>query len=320
MKNNSYHNIENLQKKLKKYKTLTFVFVGFFSCALIILIFTLHKNIKVKSFPLLDPARAYLTPENYLINIQSLREYMQGLEMQYGDSISMYYEQINSGSNISVNKDVHLFPASLSKLAQAIIISKKVEEKVLTWDQKLKILPEDISSDSGTLYQRVEPNSLVSVEELLKELLVNSDNTAQNVFRRYLSVNDYLDFQDETGLQDLYNEKGYISAKEYTRILRVLYVSSYLEPENSQKILEYMSQSTFKDYLSQGIPSDVKFAHKYGENFVESIFADSGIVYVPGRPYMLTVIVKGEDSTLETREKIVKLMKDISEHAYQISK
>ena len=150
--------------------------------------------------------------------------------------------------------------------------------------------------------------------------MVNSDNTAQNVFRRFLSVTDYLNFQDLTGLQDLYNENGFISAKEYTRLLRVLYTSSYLEPENSEKILEYMAESSFGDYLSQGLPAEVKFAHKYGENIQYNIFADSGIVYIPKRPYMLTVLIKGKDSSLETRAWATKLMKEISEKAYQVSK
>jgi hypothetical protein len=123
-----------------------------------------------------------------------------------------------------------------------------------------------------------------------------------------------------TGLQDLYNEKGYISAKEYTRLLRVLYTSSYLKPENSEKILELMSKVTFKDYLSQGIPSSVVFAHKYGENKQESIFADSGIVYIPGKPFMISVMIKGKDSTDATRAWAVGLMKEISEHVYNASK
>lgn len=314
---NNNDKIEKLSKNLVLYKVLVIVLILIIP---VIYWYASRKQTDIKSYPLLDPARAYLTPENYLINIQDLREYLHGIEEQYGDNISIYYEQINSGSNISVNKDVHLFPASLSKLVQAIIITKKVEEGSLAWDQTLKVAPEDISSLSGTLYQRVVGDSAISVEELLQELLINSDNTAQNVFRRYLAVNDYLNFQVETGLEDLYNEKGFISAKEYTRLLRVLYTSSYLEPENSEKILEYMSKSTFKDYLSQGIPSNVEFAHKYGENVEQSIFADSGIVYVPGRPYMLTVIVKGQDSSLITRDKVVKLMKEIGEYAYEASK
>jgi hypothetical protein len=71
--------------------------------------------------------------------------------------------------------------------------------------------------------------------------------------------------------------------------------------------------------LSQGIPNGIKFAHKYGENKEENIFADSGIVYIPGRPYMITVIIKGKDSTDETRAWVVDLMRNISEKAYKAS-
>lgn len=270
-------------------------------------------------YPLLDPARKFLPAENYIINIQSLRDYLHGLEAKYPDSISIYYEQINSGANISVNKNLNLFPASLSKLVQAMLITKKVEDGILSWGKTLKVDPADLSSDSGTLYQTIGNKSL-TVEELLRELLVNSDNTAQNIFKHQLDFTDYSKFQYATGLQDLYNEKGFISAKEYTRILRLLYTSSFLEPENSQKILEYMSEATFKNFLSQGIPSDVKFAHKYGENTTYNIFADSGIVYVPGKPYMITVIIKGKDLTPETVSWATGLMKEISEKAYSVSK
>ena len=320
---NQKNTLEGLSKKIKHYKVL----FGILSAVILVLLVVLFiqfahnkKKITFGQFPLLDPARAFLSQEDYLLNIQELRTYLHDLEDQYPDSISVYYEQVNSGANISVNKNLRLFPASLSKLAQAIIVTKKVEEGVLAWDKKLEILQEDLSAASGTLYQRVSEGSYMSVEGLLKELLVHSDNTAQNVFRRYLTADDYINFQNQTGLQDLYNEKGFISAKEYTRMLRVLYGSSYLEPENSQKILEYMSQSTFRDYLSQGIPSHVKFAHKYGENTEYHIFADSGLVYVPGRPYMLTVILKGNDSSLATREWAVRLMKEISVKAYEVSK
>lgn len=276
------------------------------------------KNVTRNDYPLLDPLRKFVSADSYITNVQDLRDYLIEIGNKYPDSISIYYENINSGSNIPVNKDLKLFPASLSKLVQAVLVTKKVESGQLSWDKQLKADTSDLSSDSGTLYQKGVGE--YSVDELLRELLINSDNTAQNVFKHLLTVDDYISFQYETGLQDLYNEKGFISAKEYSRLLRVLYTSSYLEPENSQKILELMSQSTFKDFLSQGIPSDVKFAHKYGENVLNNIFADSGIVYIPGKPYMISVIIKGKDSTKETRDWAASLMKEISEHAYQISK
>lgn len=320
---NNQNTIDRLSRKIKYYKFAIFI-LSLVSLLILFLLYIDNKNKKQdflpQKFSLLDPARIFLRQEDYVLNIQELRTYLHDLEVQYPDSISVYYEQINSGANISVNKDLHLFPASLSKLVQAIIVVKKAEQGVLPFDKKITILAEDLSKDSGTLYQRVGAGDGVSVEELLKELLVYSDNTAQNAFRRYLNIDDYLNFQNETGLQDLYNDKGFISAKEYTRLLRVLYTSSYLEPENSEKILDYMTQATFHDYLSQGIPSGIKFAHKYGENIKYNIFADSGIVYVPGKPYMLTVILKGKDSSEETRLWATNLMKEISLMAYKISK
>ncbi len=312
--------VEKLSKKVKKQKWVIYVLVICIPLSILITrLFLRMNNVSEFNFPLLDPLRKFIPAENYITNIESLRNYLADLGRRYPDSITIYYENINSGSNISVNKDLRLFPASLSKLAQAILIVHKVEKGDLSFDQELKVIPEDLSSGSGNLYQTIEGKS-ITVENLLKELLINSDNTAQNIFKRYLDFSDYADFQNTTGLQDLYNENGFISAKEYTRILRVLYTSNFLKPENSQKILEYMADSTFHDYLSQGIPEGVVFAHKYGENKDYNIFADSGIVYVPGKPYMISVIIKGKDSSPETRAWATSLMKEISQRAYAINK
>lgn len=309
-----------LSKKLKRYKRAVWIL----AIALPVATYFTPQYygldpVKDNKYPLLDPLRKFIAPENYIINLQSLREYLSDLGTKYPDSITIYYEQINSGANISVNKELRLFPASLSKLVQAILIANKVEKGTLSYDQELKALPEDLSDGSGILYATIGDKSM-SVESLLKELIVNSDNTAQNIFKHQLSFGDYEEFQYDTGLQDLYNDKGFISAKEYTRILRVLYTSNFLEPENSEKILRYMSEATFHDYLSQGIPAGVLFAHKYGENKENSIFADSGIVYVPGKPYMISVIIKGKDSSAQSKAWAMGLMKEISEHAYEASK
>lgn len=314
------HKEQELNKINKNQRVIIYILLILLVLSLFFVFKNNQNNKKIdQDFAMLDPLRKFTSAENYLTNIEGLRNYLQDLGAKYPDSISIYYENINSGANIAVNKDLRLFPASLSKLVQAILIVRKVEKGDLAFDQVLKADPADLSSGSGNLYKTIltEPKT---VEGLLKELLVNSDNTAQNIFKHYLTADDYINFQNVTGLQDLYNENGFISAKEYTRILRVLYTSNFLKPENSQKILKCMSESTFKDYLSQGIPENILFAHKYGENVEYSIFADSGIVYIPKKPFMISVIIKGKDSSLETRSEVVKLMKEIGEKAYNASK
>lgn len=313
-------NTDKLNKQIKIYK-IAVILLCLILVLVIIIFYRKPKNIEFRhdNTHLIDPVRRFSEASNYIVNVQDLRNYLDEIGRKYPDSISIYYEQVNSGANISVNRDIRLFPASLSKLVQAILITKKVENGTWSWDKKLPTLPEDISSGSGNLYKTIGTQSL-TVENLLEELLVNSDNTAQNIFRHYLDTDDYIKFQYETGLQDLYNENGFISAKEYSRLLRVLYGSTYLSIENSEKILQLMAEAKFHDYLSQGIPSGVTFAHKYGENRDYNIFADSGIVYVPGKPYFITVIIKGPDSSMVTKDWAESLMKDISEHAYNASK
>lgn len=142
--NNTQNTINKLSEKLKYYR-FGLVVLGIVALVLVFTIQSNKKDFSVGKFPLLDPARVFLDPDDYLLNIQALRTYLHGLEEKYPDSISIYYEQLNSGSNIAANKELRLFPASLSKLVQAIIIAKKVEEGVLSWSQKLDTRPEDIS-------------------------------------------------------------------------------------------------------------------------------------------------------------------------------
>ncbi len=138
---------------LKQVKTYKIVVAMLLILVLVLLwwIFFGMGRIKVLfgNYPLLDPAREYLEPDNYITNLEDLRVYLHSLEMQYPDSISIYYEQINSGSNIAANKEVRMFPASLSKLIQAILISKKVEDGLLSWGDVLPALADDLSADSG---------------------------------------------------------------------------------------------------------------------------------------------------------------------------
>jgi beta-lactamase class A len=277
-------------------------------------------HIKTNPYPLIDPARQFISQDNYLINIQPLRDYFNQLQKTVGtDNITIYYEQLNSGANISVNKNLRLFPASLPKLPLAIVVARKVEKGDWKWDTQFTADPSDISSDSGSLYKTLG-NNPITVEKLLEVLLIDSDNTAQNIFLKHVSGADLDGFRSEVGLEDLFDAQGYVSAKEYSRVLRVLYTSSFLERIDSEKILTLLSQSNFHDFLSTGIPDGVTFAHKYGENKLFHVFADSGIVYVTNQPYMLVVMLKGKDSSDESRQWAVNLMKEISQKAYEMSR
>jgi beta-lactamase class A len=282
----------------------------------------LHLGWKVKraslnTYPLINPARQYISQDDFIVNIQPLRQELGELVAKEKDiKISLYYEQLNTGANISINQDMKLHAASLTKLPEAMIVAKKVEMGEWDWDNQLILTQGDIDRGSGGLYH-YPLNSRFTIEKLLEEMLVNSDNTAERIIYRNIKDDDTSRLIGDVGLEDLYNMEGKMSAKEYSRLYRALYSASFLNRENSTKILKFLSAAKFKDYLSSGLPEDIVFAHKYGENKEYRFVGDSGIVYFPNRPYLFTVMMELPDSTDESRDRAKYLMKEISIKAYE---
>lgn len=104
--------------------------------------------------------------------------------------------------------------------------------------------------------------STITIQKLLEEMLLNSDNTAYRILYRNMSFDDLQDVLIKLGLEDLFNEEGKMSSKEYTRLIRALYAATYLDPNSSQFLLDILARTSYDEYLGQGVPDTVKFSHK----------------------------------------------------------
>ena len=266
-------------------------------------------------YPLIDPARSFTPQEHFIVNIQPLREELRELAQKEGlGSISLYFEYLNTGANINIGQDLRIWPASLSKLPLAMTVMKKVENGVWQLDTKLTLTEEQKDASFGTLFQS-PAGTTFTIKQLLQELLTNSDNTAYHVLLENMNTSEIDPIIVETGLEALFDERGFVSAKEYSRLYRVLYTSSFLKRENSERILKWLSESDFDLYLASGIEQNVTFANKWGLNQNYHVFLDSGIVYVPHRPYIITVMIQGDGSSGEEEHARV-VMRDISSRTY----
>ncbi|HET8669814.1 MAG TPA: serine hydrolase [Candidatus Saccharimonadales bacterium] len=267
------------------------------------------------AYPYIDLARNFIPQEHFIVNIQPLREELQKLVREEGaDTISIYFEFLNTGANIQINNDARFYPASLVKLPTAMVAMKKIERGEWKRNNMLVLFEEDKDNRYGQLHEK-PVGTKFTIEELLQALLIESDNTAHRMLMRNLGERELGELKDDIGLDDLFNERQEISAKEYSRIFRSLYNSSFLSREGSQQILEWLTQTRFNKTLSSGVPQGTPFAHKIGEDDVEKNYLDSGIVYLPNRPYLITVMVKGQD-----QEKAELIMKQASKAAYDYVK
>ncbi len=271
----------------------------------------------IRKYPLLDASRAYTDQKDFVINIVPLRNQLQTLVREQDNlNISLYLEFINTGANITINPDNQVWPASLAKLPLAIVIMKKVENGDLSLKDKLEIKDSYRDDRSGSLASKTNDTKL-SVDQLLHYLLVESDNTAQKTFLANITLADIQDLVDSLGLESLLNSDGKLNAREYARLFRALYYSALLTPKDSEYMLDLLSQAEFRDFLSTGLPQNTKFAHKYGEDLDHQIFIDSGIVYLPNRPFSLVVMIQAKDPTQSDNRKLaIEVMRKISKVAY----
>lgn len=317
--------IKILFGKIKEKKWAIIFFVALFATNLVTYFYLKCPNKNCQTFqnpyPLIDVSRNLIPQEHFVVNLQPLREDLRLLVKENDNyTTAIYLEFLNTGANIAINTDLGVWPASLAKVPLAMAVMKKVESETWTLDNELVLLEQDKDRNSGTLFNN-SVGSRFTIEQLLVELLGNSDNTAYHILLRNMNSSDLQPIVDELGLEALFQPDGKVSAKEYSRIFRSLYTSSFLKRENSQKLLEWLVDSSFKEFLSAGLPKEAMFAHKWGENERFRVWADSGILYVPFRPYILTVMIQQKEvATGDRGSEVRALMKEISRRSYEYLK
>lgn len=273
----------------------------------------------------LNPSLSILDKRNLIVDFQELREKLQTYEVKGDYTVSIYFEYLPTGANIAVHKDEKIWPASLIKIPVAMAALKKVEVGKWKLNNELVILDQDKDSEYGEMY-KLPTGTSMPIKKFLEESLVNSDNTAHFVLLRNLEGEELEEVFVHLGMDDVIdtlkrdNKKdsdvdNRITAKRYSIFFRSLYNSTYFTHENSKMFLDILSRAP-KEYLSLGLPSDIAFVHKTGIRIDEKVMADSGIVYVPGRPYILTVMVAQNKAGELDQEEIKKMFKTISEMVY----
>lgn len=278
------------------------------------------------AYSLLDPMRAVQPQEDFIVVFRPLRLKLEELVEKWakqGIVVAIQMEYLNTGSYLSINQNYRMLPASLTKVPVSMMVLRRIEQGTLNFDQILEIKEEDRDSKWGEMY-KLPVGTKLSLREVVEKSLIESDNTAHKMLYRLVGVEEAQDMSQELNLEDLFDKEGKISAREYAKLLRSLYTSSYLTPEHSQLLLDLMTRDQVVKFLIRGLGSEVKYAHKFGESSAIYSYLDAGIVYVPNRPYVLVVMVHDEAGKVrmsrelageEIFEKVAKLTYDyISRH------
>lgn len=295
-------------------KKIAFIFIGvalLVSLGINAFLFSKYKTTQAnpigdqsKIFPLLSPRILFNYPNDLLINFLPLRNNLNSLVAPYSSTFGFYFEYLPTGVSIGVNGSTAFSPQSLIKVPIVMAYYHFQERTGLTDDSVVTLKASQIDSRFGHLWEK-GVGYQIKMSDVVNLALTQSDNTAANVLADYVPLEDYktiyegldIDFPDK-------NPDLKLSAKQYSSILKSLYFSSLLTKDDSEEILNLLTQSAFNDKLGAGVPTNIPVAHKIG-SLDNSLFQDCGIVYVPRRPYILCMISVSTEDVARIRMSLV---------------
>ena len=270
------------------------------------------------SNPLLD-CETYSTNEPNTTPLKAkIDNYLKQNKNLYNQT-SVYFRDLNNGPWFGINEKAQFAPVSLLKVPVMIAYLKIAETDSRILQQTLPYNGKHILEENISGKATLSEGQKYTLDELITRMISLSDNIAFEILVNHIQKADLKTVHQELGL--IYPDKNtpddYVNVKDYAGLFRILYNSTYLNREMSERGLGYLLNSDFKQGIKAGIPKGVKAALKFGikddsKGKQLKQIHDCGIVYAPKKPYLLCIMTKGK-SKLE----LPKIIKDISAIVYQ---
>lgn len=223
--------------------------------------------------------------------------------------VSFYYRDLSNGPWIGIGEKDDFSPASLLKVPIMIALFKKSEEDPDFLNKKIKYESRLDEFSPNILDSTIQMGKTYSVLELIRYLIVHSDNEARLLLLQNIDIGFVNQVYADIGIDisQFSDGQDYMSVKTYSSFFRLLYNATYLNKKNSEKALQILSKSAFKKGLTAQLPADVIVSHKFGERGYPGSdikqLHDCGIVYKGKSPYLICVMTKG--TNLEEQAKII---------------
>lgn len=231
-------------------------------------------------------------------NVNQLIEREKALKNIF--SASVYVQLLEKGDWMVINENESYPAGSMMKVVNLIYFLKAAEkyphmlDKVILNDFPKNKVPEQTFNSLSISYGKS-----YTIRELLKYMIAYSDNYATCLLMQDLHVDIFkhlfadvqIPLPAENGLQ--YE----INTKSYSKLMNILFQSSYLSTEHSEFALNLLGLSDFKKGIKKYLPDYIFIAHKFGEaiDYNWGYLHETGIVYYNQSPYLITIMTKGSN-------------------------
>jgi beta-lactamase class A len=284
---------------------------------------------KGSEFSFSNPILDFQSPPNSLMNgeVRELKEHIENIIEQATDDrritgASVFFRDLQNGPWFTVNDELRFSPASLLKIPVMIAYFKMAEtdpgilQKTLTHTTAFDWLPTHNTPDEQS---EIKVGETYTIESLIEHMIINSDNSATVLLRNnldpVLEERIYHDL-DITPPDLIDTKRPFIGTRNYASFFRILYNSTYLSREYSEKALSILARTNFTTGIRAGVPAATTVSNKFGiarTPGADSQLHDCGIIYGDARKnYAICVMTTGEDIT-----EMASVIRDISAEVYQ---
>jgi beta-lactamase class A len=238
--------------------------------------------------------------------------------------LGLALKDLKTGKTFLINER-EVFPqASSIKIAILLEAFKQAEEGRLKLDEFIALEEGRKVAGSGVLFYLGRPSLSLSIRDIAVLMVVLSDNTATNLLIDRVGIEAVNRRMDAMGLPKTRLRRKMMDLKaasegrenvstplEMMTLLAKIWKGDVLKEPYRKDLLEILAIP--KDSpLRSGVPDGVDVAEKPGE--LEGVRCDSGIVMLPGRPYILCVMTTYLKRDADGNPAIAKISRLAYEH------
>lgn len=283
----------------------------FFAVVFVLAVFL--KYIKIFSLTPISPIAKSSSQKISTKSDSSPKTFIDSLEKElasHGGTYSVYIYDLKNNEGFGLNENIIFTAASVNKISILATLYYLAGKKEIDLEKIVVPQPKDIQ-DYGTGSMRYDPpGTPYSIQTLARLMMEKSDNTAGFILSQLVIGSAKIQNQIETwGLKQTKIEENKTSNYDMLLLMKKIYSGGVTNEALTKEMLGFMDKSDFDDRIPQGLPENVKFYHKTG-NEIGKVH-DVGIIDLPGRPYYLGVLttdITDEDDANKTIAKISKMV------------
>jgi len=289
-------------------------------------------------FLLLILGSLLLVPSTYAQPIERLeRDVRSVLDSVDGDFAVAVRTLDDTSETLLINEHQIFHAASTMKTPVMVELYRQAQEGRFDLDDSIRVENEFRSIVDGSRYSLTPEDDSYeelydhlgekrSIRTLMREMITASSNLATNILIEKVRADETTQTMRRYGADSIQVRRGVEDMKAYRRglnnetsahdllvILERIARGSAVGERASQEMIEILKGQEYNDMIPARLPDSVDVAHKTG--WITGLHHDSGIVFVPGGPTYVIVLLS---QNLENEEAGVKAFARISRMVFDV--